>query len=1249
MPEIAEVARIVHYLKKHIVGKTIASVKVQEDDIIYGKVGTSAGAFQTAMTGKKVVDARQQGKYFWLVMDSPPHPLMHFGMSGWMKFNNDDTAYYRPAKKEEEQWPPKFWKFILQTSDNPSCEAAFVDARRLGRVRLIEAKADDMRKTTPLKENGPDPVIDRDIVTDEWLGKLMKKKKVPIKALLLNQANISGVGNWVGDEVLYQARIHPEQYSNTFSDAQIKQLHDALISVCTTACELLGESERFPADWLMKHRWGKGKKDGGKLPNGEKITFITVGGRTSAVVPSRQKKTGGVAGDVPSKEEDVEEAVDQESDEPKLAKKRKTGKSFTNQEASSPKNKKKKLKEESEEEPAEEKPSKNRKSATEVKPSNGTASKGSTSKSDAPTNTTADSSIGRRRSARLGRYRFMSDSELVAMPQALSSKENSLFRQVVKSYETKQYKKGIKAADQVLRKSPNHGDTQAMKALIMNSQGHSDEAFALAKVALRNDMKSQICWHVYGILYRSQKNYDEAMRAYRTALRLDGDSQQIQRDLAMLQIQTRDYEGYIESRLTMLKAKPNTRQNWTALAVAHHLAGDLTKAEDVLVRYENSLNNPPPRTDLEHTEAALYKNTIIAEAGDYQRALDHIETLLKHPLDRTAVMEMRAQYLLKLGKNEDAEKAYRALIERNNAFRDYYDGLENALGLDRLKEESINRLAELYESLAKKDERVDAPRRIPLDFLQGCSFRSAADSYLKPRLNKGIPSLFANVKALYKDTSKLQTIEELVNSYLEKSAMNGSAEGETKAGKSDKFEESVLYFLAQHYNYFLSRDLEKATSFIDRALEKNPKSVDFNMTKARIFKNYGDTEKAAAAMNHARELDEKDRYINTKCAKYQLRNNQNDAALETMSKFTRNETTGGALGDLKEMQCLWYFIEDGEAFVRNEKYNLALKRFQTIYDIFDIWQEDQFDFHNFSLKKGQIRAYVNLIRWEDYLRGHPFFSRAAVSAIKIYILLHDRPHLASLVNGGADFENLDENEKKKALKKAKKEQEKQEKAEAEKQATNKKTTADGEVKKEDLDPKGLKLLQTKEPLEDATKWVNFVLQFSPKMIEAQNVGFEVYIRKGKYLLATRCLLAASKLDPENPSLHEQTIRLQHTLNTLSEPLAPKVSEVLKETFKLVPADTSLPSFNDSFYERHSQSAPHVRAALKVRQLLTADQSRPQNEKELLNTLSFPTVALADAKEGLALLSEWKSSREAKDAYLEAARKIWPQATVFKKS
>ncbi|KAF2632026.1 hypothetical protein BU25DRAFT_406542 [Macroventuria anomochaeta] len=323
MPEIAEVARIVHYLKKHLVGRTIASVRAEEDDLLFGKVGTSASAFKTAMTGKKVLDARQQGKYFWLVMDSKPHPLMHLGMTGWIKFSNDDTgAYYRP-KKEETDWPPRFWKFVLDLKGEPKCEVAFVDPRRLGRCRLIDVEADEMRKTSPLRENGPDPVIDKDVLTVEWLTQLLRRKKVPVKALLLDQANISGIGNWVADETMYQAKLHPEQYSNTFSDEQTKRLHDAIMYVCGTAVDTLAESDKFPEDWLMKYRWDKGKKNGGKLPNGAKITFLTVGGRTSAVVPSVQKKTAAVAGDVSEGAEDESEDGEVEV-EPKKSAKRKT-------------------------------------------------------------------------------------------------------------------------------------------------------------------------------------------------------------------------------------------------------------------------------------------------------------------------------------------------------------------------------------------------------------------------------------------------------------------------------------------------------------------------------------------------------------------------------------------------------------------------------------------------------------------------------------------------------------------------------------------------------------------------------------------------------------------------------------------------------------------------------------------------------------------------------------------------------------
>lgn len=299
---------MVHFLRKHLVNRTIASCQGFSDEIVYGKKGgTDADTFAKAVTGRKVLSAGQQGKYFYLTFDQKPHSVMHLGMTGWIKCSVEDFAYYKQAKedgKKPEAWPPqeKWTKWLIKCDaegDREAVELAFVDPRRLGRISLIDCEAEDIRNTSPLKENGPDPFIDKDIVTAEWLSKLLNKKKVPVKALLLDQANISGVGNWVADEIMYQAKLHPEQYSNTFDEQQIKQLHDALISVTTTACETLADSSQFPEDWLMKHRWDKGKKgDVNKLPNGAKIEHITVGGRTSAFVPSVQRKTAAVAGDL---------------------------------------------------------------------------------------------------------------------------------------------------------------------------------------------------------------------------------------------------------------------------------------------------------------------------------------------------------------------------------------------------------------------------------------------------------------------------------------------------------------------------------------------------------------------------------------------------------------------------------------------------------------------------------------------------------------------------------------------------------------------------------------------------------------------------------------------------------------------------------------------------------------------------------------------------------------------------------------
>lgn len=382
-------------------------------------------------------------------------------------------------------------------------------------------------------------------------------------------------------------------------------------------------------------------------------------------------------------------------------------------------------------------------------------------------------------------------------------------------------------------------------------------------------------------------------------------------------------------------------------------------------------------------------------------------------------------------------------------------------------------------------------------------------AYLTRMFDRGVPSTFANLKHLYQDSFKKETLAILAEEYLEASR---SSAGDAEPSNDDGFKDqgAAIYFLAQHYNYHRSRDLAKAMEYTEKAINLKPTEVDFHMTKARILKHQGNLQQASETMDYARSLDARDRYINSKAAKYQLRNNENEKALsKTLGLFTRAETVGGPLADLMEMQAVWFLAEDGEAWARRGNLGLALKRFHAVYNIFDVWQEDQFDFHTFSLRKGQIRAYMDLVRWEDRLREHPFYSRVALDAIRIYLGMFDKPKNVNGVNGtdGKGMNGDDLAEKKKAAKKAKKEAQKLERETVEKAAKqdpNKATvqrSKDGEeVAKKDDDPNGQKLAETSDPLGDAMKFLGPLIQFTPRNLDTQLAGFEVYLRRSKFCL-----------------------------------------------------------------------------------------------------------------------------------------------------
>ncbi|KUI61727.1 N-alpha-acetyltransferase 16, NatA auxiliary subunit [Cytospora mali] len=350
------------------------------------------------------------------------------------------------------------------------------------------------------------------------------------------------------------------------------------------------------------------------------------------------------------------------------------------------------------------------------------------------------------------------------------------------------------------------------------------------------------------------------------------------------------------------------------------------------------------------------------------------------------------------------------------------------------------------------------------------------------------------------------------------------------------------------------------------------------------------------------------------------------------------------------MQSVWFLTEDGEAHARLGNVGLALKRFHTIYNIFDIWQEDQFDFHSFSLRKGMIRAYVDMVRWEDHLRNHPFYTRVAIDAAKAYLRLYDEQNAKGLngVNGSGDANGEDALEKKKAAKKAKKEAQRLEREAADKAAKQnpnqgQKGKQDTEaLKKQDDDPLGQKLAATADPLGEAMKFVSPMLQCSPKSIDAQTTAFEVLILRKKFVLALRCVKAALALDAENAKAHEQAIRLRHALNKDLETLPPKVVEVIKAEFTEIAASADLATVNQEFREKHKNSPQHVLASIRARATLGEDQSTLS--KDIVGLLGMEGIELEDASDAQEVLKSWKSGEL--DGFKKAAAQKWPESSTF---
>ncbi|KAI8056062.1 Formamidopyrimidine-DNA glycosylase N-terminal domain-containing protein [Syncephalis plumigaleata] len=292
MPELPEVERARRLLEERCLGRQVTSIKVADDTIVFCN---TASVLFDALVGRRVKQVSRRGKLFFLEFDQPPALVCHFGMTGNIQFANENPLEYRRSGKNvmaQTDWPPKYWKLIMELSSDQKIARKKTGTSSTGSSSSIcWAFTDPRRLGPPISELGFDPILS--MPNQQEFMEAVRKRRTPIKALLLDQHFSAGVGNWVADEVLYQSRIYPGRAANTLTDSELHRLHKQLHEVCREACAVNADSKQFPETWLFHRRWGKGKgasitSNGPVTTEGHSITFETHGGRTSAVVLALQ-------------------------------------------------------------------------------------------------------------------------------------------------------------------------------------------------------------------------------------------------------------------------------------------------------------------------------------------------------------------------------------------------------------------------------------------------------------------------------------------------------------------------------------------------------------------------------------------------------------------------------------------------------------------------------------------------------------------------------------------------------------------------------------------------------------------------------------------------------------------------------------------------------------------------------------------------------------------------------------------------
>ncbi|NLM09852.1 MAG: Fpg/Nei family DNA glycosylase [Clostridiaceae bacterium] len=271
MAELPEIVKLAGQMKDTLRGKTIQSITLLQEKC----ANIPSDEFQRRVTGARIKDIWNKGKWIITSLHNDENILLSLGMGA-------DILYFDNEKNQSDKYQVK-----LLFSDGSGYTARFW---WFGKFLLVSD--DELASEPNTKDIAIDPFDER--FTFDYFSSLLKGRKTQIKAFLMNQKNVSGIGNMYMHDILFNARLHPKMKISDMNEDDIKRLYNSIKDILNLSREkgtfayesdFFGQKGGYTTDYFLV-----GYKENQPCPAcGETIVSIKTGSTASYICPACQK------------------------------------------------------------------------------------------------------------------------------------------------------------------------------------------------------------------------------------------------------------------------------------------------------------------------------------------------------------------------------------------------------------------------------------------------------------------------------------------------------------------------------------------------------------------------------------------------------------------------------------------------------------------------------------------------------------------------------------------------------------------------------------------------------------------------------------------------------------------------------------------------------------------------------------------------------------------------------------------------